>query len=730
MKSSTISRRGFVAGSATAALGAGLLGTHMSAPACLNQSAWASGDEWSADIYHTLCDGCGNKCGMNVYVKDGLLWKFEGNPNHPYVKGTLCGRGQSYPAILHSAARVETPLKRQSDGSYKEVSWDEAISDIAAHIKETTPEKVAMFQDGRATHDYFTQRFMSALGSPNYFTDSVLNDMDIMSVINTVLGVYPAPDAEESKYIVLLDKSYYEGIRPAEANELLAARAHGCHVAVVDPRACDYAGIADEWVPLRAGTELAFLLGVMGYIATNKGYDEKFATENGLGFDEFIKNAQQYTPAWAAEITDIPKETIESIAQGLMEAAPHCYIDMQWAGSVGSGYKNSAQMLRTLLLTNAMLGNINQPGGLIVPNSPYLGDDALDASVFVPTGWAQGERLGGFFPVQYPYIGNCQFALGAAQEDKIDVALFVESNPLRDYSDTAQVAKDLDKIPFKVAIDAINTETARVCDYILPALTYLESEGIVKVATAKKSIATLRTRVAEPVYEGCKEVADIMIELGRACGQDKFFTFTLEDYNRALCKAYGISYDELKQNGMADLANATLEYGSPLFIMTPSQKIEFSCQAFADAGLGLTPEWVEPEVKGTETEPRLIIGDQSFQVRSYTEASDKISAIAAYNREDRLWVHPRTAQNAGIKDGDMVEITSSVGSVQALARVTERIHPECVYLPPHYGSHLPEMKDADGLGACARTLIPRAAEPATGAAMNHEVTVTLKKVNA
>ena len=163
--------------------------------------------------------------------------------------------------------------------------------------------------------------------------------------------------------------------------------------------------------------------------------------------------------------------------------------------------------------------------------------------------------------------------------------------------------------------------------------------------------------------------------------------------------------------------------------MTPSSKIELTCQAFADAGLGLTPEWTDLEVEGSVESPRLIIGDQGFQVRSYAEASDKASAIARDNREDRLWVNPETASAAGISDGDVVEVSSATGSVHAVARAAERIHPASVYIPPHYGCELDGMKYAKGLGGSARTLIPRAAEPATGAAMNHEVIASAKKAS-
>ena len=726
MLNAALSRRGFLAG-ATA------LGAVAAAGSVVGCSSDDEGEEesHSADIHYTLCAGCGNSCGLIAYVQNGEFWKAAGNANHPYTGGYLCGRGQAYTAVLHSEARVQEPLKRGDDGELSPVSWDEALADIAAAIGDTTPDRVVMFQDGRSTNSYFTQRFMTAIGSPNYISESVLSDFDILSVGSRVLGSYPSPDAGSSKYIVLLDKSYYEGIRPIEAEEMLHAREAGGHVVVVDPRLPDYGAIADEWVPVRAGCELAFLLGVMGRIASTGGYDADFGQRYGNGFDTFIEAMQEFTPEWAEEICDVSADKIIEIADGLSAAAPHCYIDMQWGGSVGSGYRNSAQMLRALLLANAMLGNFNQAGGLLMPLSRALDSSALDPAVFVSTPAVEGERIGdGDYPLAYPYIGNCQAALGCAQEGDIDVALFVESNPLRDYSDTTLVQADLDAIPFKVAISSVMNETASQADYVLPALTYLESEEVVDIATAKETVASIRTPVVEPVYPDAKSISEIMCELGDACGVGKYFSFSIEEYNEALCRGYDLDYEQLKAQGVIALEDCVLEYGAPLSFSTSSGLIEFVSQDFADAGLGLTPEWLAPETEGSVSEPRLILGDQAFQVRSYTEASDKVSAVAADVGDDRLWINPDTAAAAGVSDGDTVEISSSVGSVTATARVTSRIHPESVYLPPHYGCQLEEMGEAVGLGAVARTLVPRAAEPATGAAMSHEVTVSVKKVNA
>lgn len=150
----------------------------------------------------------------------------------------------------------------------------------------------------------------------------------------------------------------------------------------------------------------------------------------------------------------------------LRSLAQHCYVDLQWAGTVGSGYANSAAQLRALLLLNALLGNLNQPGGFIFPVAPFLGSDALDQSAFIPTP-----------PVSTPSAGEGDFSLShttscqAGLRAGFDAALFVEYDPLSDWPDSAGTEAALKAIPFKVAIDSFMTPTAQACDYVLLALS-------------------------------------------------------------------------------------------------------------------------------------------------------------------------------------------------------------------------------------------------------------------
>lgn len=728
MPDSALTRRSFLAAGAAVGAVAAFGGVGVGG---LRNEAFAWGEDHVVEYAATTCDGYGNKCGMGTWTQDGALWRFMGLENHPFAHGHLCVRGLGYTASAYSEDRLTTPLKNDGQGNFSAVSWGAAIADIASRIKETDPARVALFQDSRATDQYYAQRFMNVLGSANYYTDTVLSDMDILTGITNILGVFPAPHAEGSKYIVLLDKSYYEGVRPAETEEIIRVRENGGNVVAVDPRLPSVGALADEWVCVRPGYELAFLLGVMGHLLNNDLYDKAFVEANGAGFDEFAESVRAYDAAWESEKTGVPEEKIVEIAEGLAAAAPHCYVDMQWAGTVGSGYRNSAETVRCILLLNAMLDNFNQEGGWVFPLGPWVDDSAFDASVFKPVGYPKNYAIGaGVHPLAYMYANDCQAAMAAAAEGALGVALFFGSNPLADYPQAAMTVEDVANIGFKVVVDGFMTETAKTADYVLPEVSYLERRGIVGTATAPMTVATLRNPAIEQVHPETKPTYQIIVDLAEACGLGEYFTFTLDQLNETYCAAYGVSYDALKSDGLAPIPGCELEFGSVPMFATKSGKIEFSCEAYAVGEMKAVPTWIEPAATPADGSLRLITGDQVFQNKTYTRASDKLTQIAKDFEADRVWIASSRAAELGIADGDTVELSNENGAVQVEVRVTGRIHHDAAYLPPHYGCASEEIRTAFGFGASHEALVTRQAEPESGAGMLQEVLVNVKKVGA
>ena len=433
----------------------------------------------------------------------------------------------------------------------------------------------------------------------------------------------------------------------------------------------------------------------------------------------------QYTPEWAYEKCGVPIDTIYSAARGLVKAAPHCHVDVRPGALLGCGYATSLETVRCAVLLNAMLGAVNQTGGMFLAKVPAVDESVFESAPFTKVsasgdGIAQAGELG---------VASCQEALGAAAKGGADVALFVECDPAADWADSAKVAEDLSGIGFKVVIDSVLTETAQKADYVLPAATYLEVESVVAPVAAEWSVAEKRNQAVAPAGEA-RAIYQIFTDLAKACGKGDDFAFELDDVNNAFCKAYGITLGGLNDTACCSIAGASVLAGDAPAIGTESGKIPFASDAFEKAGLARTPQYADPTVAPNDHMPRLITGAQSMQTRTYTADADKIAALAKDSGAERAWLNPQTAASFGIADGDEAELSTSTGKIRVKVRVTSLINPEAVYVPPHYGIESKEMAQAAGYGVSVWDIVPRASDAATGAGMVCEVPVEIRKVGA
>lgn len=714
-----MTRRGFLAaGASCAALAA--IGT--STGCSSSQTEPLSTDASVTYTASTLCAGCANKCGIEAWVRNGKLWRFMGAEGHPHSGGYMCGRGQGLPSLTTSEDRVIEPMKADGKGGFTKVSWEDALSDIAGHISGAG-QKVALFQDGRATDAWYAKRFMSAIGSANYYDDSALVNADVDAAYEALLGATPIYDTPNSKFTAILGASGDETVRPIEVKEFASAKAAGGRVVAIDPRMAGADMLADEWISVRPGYELAFLLGVAGYLVKSSAFDASFVEKYGEGFDEFKEAMLQYTPKWAATKCGVDEAKIAAVAQGLQDAAPHCHIDVRPGALLGCGYSNGFETVRTAVLINAMLGTANAAGGMFISKVPSV-DGAFDVDSFTKVSEAKGAAA------EAPAFGaaSCQEAL---DKGGFDVALFVESDPVADWPDTTKVGQNLDSIGFKVVIDSVLTDTAQKADYVLPAATYLEASSVIAPAAAEWSIVEMRNKAVEPAGEA-RSVHEIIKDIAQACGKGDDFDFELDDVNSALCEAYGssVTLAGLHDTGCTSIPGCDVKAGDEPAIATESGKIPFASSEFEKAGLSKVPQYADPTVAPNDHMPRLITGAQSFQTRTYTADAPKLAAYASDMAAQRAWLNPQTAANFGIADGDEAELSTSTGKVRATIRVTELINPEAVYLPPHYGVESKAMAQAAGFGVRVWNLVPRASEQATGAGMVCEVPVEIRKVGA
>ena len=330
-------------------------------------------------VVHSLCNSCSSKCGYYAYVVDGELTKLIGDEAHPNAQGKLCARGYGYSQIAYSPDRLTDPMKKNENGEFEVIGWDQALSEIGQKVNDIIaqygPEALAMVQDPRPSGKYYTKRFMNALGSPNVYTHAAACNLSKESGIQEATGAQNfSVDFPNTKMVVFIGRSYGDGIRPSSVKSLAGAAEGGARVVIVDPRLNNTGVFATDWVPIRPGADIAFLLGIANVLVTRDLYDHAFVEQSAVGFPEFAAQVTEYTPEWAEGICDVPADTIVEIAESLAAAAPACAIEPSWRAAFGCAYQNSFETARAVCAVNALLGCWGQKGGALITSSPKAGD--------------------------------------------------------------------------------------------------------------------------------------------------------------------------------------------------------------------------------------------------------------------------------------------------------------------------------------------------------------------
>ena len=238
------------------------------------------------EIKTTTCYMCACRCGIKVTVKDGEVRYIQGNPNHPLNKGVLCAKGASGIMKQYSPARLTKPLLRKPGtergaGEFEEISWDKAfgiMEDRLGKIRAEDPKKFALFT-GRDQMQALTGMFAKQFGTPNYAAHGGFCSVNMAAgMIYTIGGSFwefGGPDLERSKLFFMIGTAEDHHSNPMKV-ELSKFKRNGGRFIAINPVRTGYAAIADEWVPIKPGTDGALLLAIIHEIIKLGLYDRDF----------------------------------------------------------------------------------------------------------------------------------------------------------------------------------------------------------------------------------------------------------------------------------------------------------------------------------------------------------------------------------------------------------------------------------------------------------------------
>jgi molybdopterin-containing oxidoreductase family molybdopterin binding subunit len=244
---------------------------------------------------HSACDVCYASCGIVAHVRNGALVKIDGDPNCPASGGRLCAKGQASVIALYDPSRVRVPLLRTNpekgigvDPGWKEIPWDEALdllTERLRRVRETDPRKLVIATFDHTALAYFIRpTWAVAFGTPNadwvgYYCGNYLH----AAMYLTNGSFHSDFDVDHCNYVILLgnQQGFMAGLNAnVAAHKMAAARKRGMRVVVVDPVGTNAAAKADEWVPIRPGTDGALVLGLINVLLNELGcYDREFLSQ-------------------------------------------------------------------------------------------------------------------------------------------------------------------------------------------------------------------------------------------------------------------------------------------------------------------------------------------------------------------------------------------------------------------------------------------------------------------
>lgn len=677
----------------------------------------------------STCGACPGGCGIRARLVAGRLVGIAGNPLHPVNRGGLCPLGLAGVHAAYHPDRVRGPLMR-SGGELRPVSWAEGTSALAARLRDLRQRglshTVVLVDGARGLSRELARRFLAAYGSPNHLEGRAWSDVSATEAARAMQGVETALtyDIENARFILAFGSGWLEGAwSPVGAARAYAIARRGrtsgrVEVVSIEPRLSVSGAHADEWVPVRPGTEGIFALGLLHMVLREGLEDRDFLDHWAFGF-EWLRALvlRDYHPDAVSERTGAPVATIIRLARRFASTRPALAIgdDRNGPGA------QSAEVRMAIHALNAVVGALNAPGGVLTP--PPVPLDPLPALRTDEVGarGREARRVGG------AHAGGdlpaLQAWLDGAAGYPVNVLIAYGADPLGMLGGGERARAALAKVPMVVSLASFLDETARGAHVVLPDHTYLERWQDDPTFTSRGfPVLGIRQPVLRPRHD-TRHAAEVLAELGRAVGGPVGEAFPWPDF-REVVRTGARGIHRSGRGALFDVPEAgswveTMErsgwrasnFGSfdqfwdgltarggwwdPIYdfgergrvLRTPSGKFDFA---------PLAGRFDPTSLKRTAGASPVAAAPAGYPLRlhlypllaAFGDSQGPLPLVQdVLGRELKqswsLWVEiaPLDARAMGLRDGSAVTVESEAGAVQARVKVYPGVSPGVAAMP-------------------------------------------------
>lgn len=665
------------------------------------------------EVRRSYCGLCHSRCGILLHMRGGEVFEISGDPDHPVTRGLICERGLLMPEHIHHPGRVNYPLKRvgaRGEGKWERVSWDQALDEVAARLSRLRdmhgPETLAFTHGTSRTHHWDCRRFFNLFGSPNVCGVNNVCMCPSYATEYATYGGMARGNPVRAKCVVIWGRAAANSSPVQSWPSLQRARDEGVKFIVVDPRRIDEVDMADMWLQIRPGTDLALLLGWIRLVIEEGLYDSDFVDRWTVGFDQLRQSVREYTPEKVSAITWLPVEQITAAARLYATSRP---AQIPYGYGLDKQGVNANQCARARAILRAITGNLEIDGGETFGQTPQVAkvrgefdlvaSDAIGPDRRARQLGAETYPLFGFPGWEKNLAGNRKLPPGhvsapsmyrtcvahardvfqAAVTGKpypVTAMLSVASNPMLSFPDSPLVMRALQALELYVVMEYYMTPSAALADYVFPSATTVEQPEL----WVTGGFCMACPPGLDPLYER-RDTYQFYRGLGLRLGQEKDWPWeTLEAACDYRLEPIGKTFRELAQTyGF---------FGKPEFkryettgFGTPSGKVELWSSIFEDLGADPLPAYKEPlwspagDPALVAQFPLVLITGSRFMPMYHSEQRQIASARHAAP-DPLVHLHPATAEELGLADGDWVAVVSPKGRIRMKLKTSDIIHPK------------------------------------------------------
>lgn len=707
---------------------------------------------------------CGGRCPLKLHVKDNRIIRVEGDDALEPDQLRACQRCRAYRQYVHHPERLMFPQKRvgpKGEGKFKRISWDEALDTLAGElnrVKKTYGNSGIFLATGGAyiasLHNggFAAARLLAQFGGYVTHYGNISSEGAVWASLTqygSVMVGHSREDMLNSKLIILWGWDPARMISGTNSMyHVIKARENGARIIAIDPRYHDTAAtVADEWIPIRPGTDTAVMVAMAQVMIRNNLHDQAFLDKYTLGFEQFTayvmghEDGVEKTPTWAAQISGVDAVVIERLAREYATTKPAALMDCQGPARSAMG----EQFNRCAATLCAMTGNVGRSGGSAAGGLMGIPVGHMFRMSAIPPGKnpfeLDGPRVKGTLDIRLRvakrvHINKIFDAIVEGRKggypSDIKIMWSMCNNYLNQTANSNKAARALKKLEFFCANELFMTAQARYADLLLPVTSTAERADLTRPWPSGPYF-TFANRALEPLGE-CKSDFEIASELAERLVIKDFNPHTEDEWLKLMVdlnpeyQKHITDYDKFRREGIhrVEMREPYVAFKKQIEdpdkhpFETPSGKIEIYSQRAADLdnpSCPPIPKYMHtPEDRSdplVEKYPlQLLSPHPKNRVHSEMYLVEWLQELEPH----RAWLNPFDAHARGIKDGDEIYVFNDRGKIAIGAWVTARIMPGviCIFEGAWYA---PDENGIDR-GGCVNTLTKDAYSGGGAAVMN------------